>query len=557
MFLTQNEEEKAVKFDPYYFPYPSRRQLLYAARGMAASSQPLASQAGMDVMKKGGSAMDAAVACAAALTVLEPCSNGLGGDAFAIIWSAKEGRLRGLNASGPAPALLTEENVRAAGWDSMPPYGLVPITVPGIPSAWAAMIEKYGNLPLGDVLEGAARIAEEGFPVTPLIALQWAGAKEVYLEERREEERKGKSGAIYGPWFSLYAPGGKTPRPGEIRRFPALAATLREIGRTGAESFYRGPIAEDIDRFMKEQGGFLRGGDLASFRPEWVDPVSVNYRGYDIWEIPPNGQGIVALMALNILENFSFPQGKDHPGAYHRQIEALKLAFADGHRYIGDPRYVAVDLETLLSKEYAKKRSALIGEDALEPGPGSLEKSGTVYLCTADRDGNMVSWIQSNYRGFGSGVVLPDRGISFQDRGCGFTLDRESVKYVRPGKRPYHTIIPGFITKDGKPLGPFGVMGGPMQPQAHFQVISSLVDFDLNPQAALDAPRWQWDRGRKILLEPDFPSPAAEALLLKGHEIGYESTPINFGRGQIILRDEEGVYAAGTEKRADGYVAVW
>jgi gamma-glutamyltranspeptidase/glutathione hydrolase len=332
---------------------------------------------------------------------------------------------------------------------------------------------------------------------------------------------------------------------------------LREIGRTGAESFYRGPIAEDIDRFMQAQGGFLRGGDLASFRPEWVDPISVNYRGYDIWEIPPNGQGLVALMALNILENFSFPLGKDHPGAYHRQIEALKLAFADGHRYIGDPRYVKTDLDTLLSKEYAKKRSALIGDEALEPEPGSLEKSGTVYLCTADRDGNMVSWIQSNYRGFGSGVVMPDRGISFQDRGYGFTLDRESVKYLRPGKRPYHTIIPGFITKDGKPLGPFGIMGGPMQPQAHFQVISGLVDFELNPQAALDAPRWQWDRGKKILLEPDFPSPVAEVLLRKGHEIGYESTSMNFGRGQVILRDEAGVYAAGTEKRADGYIAVW
>jgi gamma-glutamyltranspeptidase/glutathione hydrolase len=546
-----------MKFDPYYLPYPSKRQLLYAAGGMVASSQPLASQIGMEAMKKGGSAMDAAVACAAALTVLEPCSNGLGGDAFSIIWSAKEGRLRGLNASGPAPALLTEENIRATGRDSMPPYGLIPITVPGIPAAWAAMLEKYGNLPLSDVLEGAARIAVEGFPVTPLTALQWAGAKEVYLEEQREEEKKGRSGAIYGPWFSLYAPGGKTPRPGEIRRFPALASSLREIGRTGAESFYRGPIAGDIDRFMKEQGGFLRGGDLASFRPEWVDPISVNYRGYDIWEIPPNGQGLVALMALNILENFSFPLGKDHPGAYHKQIEALKLAFADGHRYIGDPRYVEADLETLLSKEYAKKRSALIGEEALEPEPGSLEKSGTVYLCAADRDGNMVSWIQSNYRGFGSGVVLPERGISFQDRGYGFTLDRESVKYLRPGKRPYHTIIPGFITKDGKPLGPFGIMGGPMQPQAHFQVISNLVDFDLNPQAALDAPRWQWDRGKKILLEPDFPSPSAEALLCKGHEIEYENTPMSFGRGQVILRDEAGVYAAGTEKRADGYIAVW
>jgi gamma-glutamyltranspeptidase/glutathione hydrolase len=524
---------------------------------MVASSQPLASQAGLDAMKKGGNAIDAAVACAAALTVLEPCSNGLGGDAFSILWPAKEGRLRGLNASGPAPALLTEENIQASGRDSMPPYGLVPITVPGIPSAWAAAIEQYGNLPLGDVLEGAARIADDGFPVTPITAVQWAGAQEVYLEEQKREQKKGRSPAVYDPWFGYYAPGGKTPRAGEIRRFPALAATLREIGGTGAESFYRGPIAGDIDRFMKEQGGFLRAGDLASFRPEWVDPISVKYRGCDIWEIPPNGQGLVALMALNILENFSFPQGRDHPAACHKQIEALKLAFADGRRYIGDPRYVEIDLETLLSKEYAEKRSALINETALEPAPGSLEKSGTVYLCAADREGNMVSWIQSNYLGFGSGVVLPGRGISFQNRGYGFTLDRGSVTYVEPGKRPFHTIIPGFITKDGKPLGPFGIMGGPMQPQAHFQVISNLVDFELNPQAALDAPRWQWAAGKKILLEPEFPFHLAEALLRRGHEIEYASSPMSFGRGQIILRDDAGVYAAGTEKRADGYIAVW
>jgi gamma-glutamyltranspeptidase/glutathione hydrolase len=508
-------------------------------------------------MKKGGSAMDAAVACAAALTVLEPCSNGLGGDAFSIIWSAKEGRLRGLNASGFAPGLLTEENIRAAGWDSIPPSGLVPITVPGIPAAWAAMTEKYGRLPLSEVLEGAARIADEGFPVTPITALQWAGAKEIYEGEQKKERERGKSGAVFDAWFSVYAPGGKTPGPGEVRGFPALAASLREIGETGGESFYRGAIADDIDKFMKEEGGFLRGEDLAAFYPEWVDPISVNYRGYDIWEIPPNGQGLVALLALNILENFSFPYGKDHPDTCHKQIEALKLAFADGHRYIGDPRFVPVDTGALLSKDYAKKRSALIGERALTPEPGSLEKSGTVYLCTADRDGNMVSWIQSNYRGFGSGVVMPERGISFQDRGYGFTLDRDSVKYVLPGKRPFHTIIPGFITKDGKPLGPFGIMGGPMQPQAHFQVISNLVDFDLNPQAALDAPRWQWDRGKKILLEPDFPYPLAEALSLKSHEIEYANSPMSFGRGQVILKEESGVYAAGTEKRADGYIAVW
>jgi gamma-glutamyltranspeptidase/glutathione hydrolase len=340
-------------------------------------------------------------------------------------------------------------------------------------------------------------------------------------------------------------------------RLKAHAQTLREIGRTGAESFYRGDIAADIDAYMKKINGFLRAGDLACFYPEWVDPIGVNYRGYDIWEIPPNGQGMVALLGLNILENFDFPCGKDHPDTLHKQIEALKLAFADGHAYIGDPRKAAVDVAGLLSKEYAKRRSALIGENALEPLPGSPDTSGTVYLCAADEEGNMVSYIQSNYMGFGSGMVLSGRGIAFQNRGFGFNLDKNSVKYVMPGKRPFHTIIPGFITKNHAPVGPFGIMGGPMQPQAHLQVVSNLIDFNLNPQAALDAPRWQWVQGKSLRLEPAFPSHIAAALARRGHEIQYEHNEGEFGRGQIIRRLPNGVYAAGTEMRTDGYIAVW
>jgi gamma-glutamyltranspeptidase/glutathione hydrolase len=347
------------------------------------------------------------------------------------------------------------------------------------------------------------------------------------------------------------------PKPGEIWRFNAQGDTLEEIGKTNAESFYRGAIAEDIDLFMKKMGGFLRGSDLASFYPEWIDPISVNYRGYDIWEIPPNGQGIVTLLGLNILENFNFPYGKEHPDTYHKQIEALKLAFTDGHQYIGDPRFVKVNIDNLLSKDYAKARSALINDEALEPSPGNFEKSGTVYLCTADEEGNMVSWIQSNYIGFGSGIVLPERGISFQNRGFGFNMDPQSVKYVVPGKRPFHTIIPGFITQAGKPLGPFGIMGGPMQPQAHLQVISSLVDFNLIPQAALDAPRWMWQEGKNILLEPDFPFFISTALMRQKHNIKISTDDTGFGRGQIIMRMPNGTYAGGTEKRADGYIAVW
>jgi gamma-glutamyltranspeptidase/glutathione hydrolase len=308
---------------------------------------------------------------------------------------------------------------------------------------------------------------------------------------------------------------------------------------------------------MKKIRGFLRAEDLAQFRPEWVEPIGANYRGYDIWEIPPNGQGLVALIGLNILENFDFPFGKDHPDTLHKQIEALKLAFSDGHSLIGDQRQVEVNVAGLLSKEYAKKRSALITETALEPLPGLPGTSGTVYLCAADEEGNMASYIQSNFNGFGSGMVLSDRGIAFQNRGFGFTLDRNSVKYVSPGKRPFHTIIPGFITRNGEPVGPFGIMGGAMQPQAHLQVVSNLVDFNLNPQAALDAPRWQWVQGRELYFEMGIPAHIAAALSRRGHDIRYEHRETAFGRGQIIQRLPSGIYAAGTEMRADGYIAVW
>jgi gamma-glutamyltranspeptidase/glutathione hydrolase len=316
-------------------------------------------------------------------------------------------------------------------------------------------------------------------------------------------------------------------------------------------------MAERIDSFMKKHGGFLRGEDLAAFRPEWVDPVSINYRGCDIWEIPPNGQGLVAILGLNILENFSFPFGKDHPDTCHKQIESLKLAFADGHEYIADPRFIAPDIRALLSKDYAKKRAGLIGETAMVRWPGKPSASETVYLCTADAEGNMVSWIQSNFAGFGSGIVIPDLGISFHDRGFGFNLDSTSVKYLLPGKRPFHTIIPGFITRGGEPLGPFGIMGAAMQPQAHLQVVSNLIDFNLNPQASLDAPRWRWLEGSQILLEQEFPVHIAQDLKRRGHEVQYSDSDGSFGRGQIILRLPNGVYAAATEKRADGYIAAW
>jgi gamma-glutamyltranspeptidase/glutathione hydrolase len=546
-----------MQIDPYYFPYPSGKQLIYARRGVAATSQPLAAQAALDILKAGGNAFDAIVACAAAMTVLEPCSNGLGGDAFAILWPAREGRLVGLNSSGPAPALMNEENIRSRGYAAMPRIGPASITVPGIPAAWAAISAAYGRLPLEKTVEAAAILAEEGYPASPLTARGWKRSFADYLIER--ETAGGRGGIMEGPevfegWFRVF---GTPPSAGDLVRLPAMAATIREIGRTGAESYYRGEIAAAINAYMKKTGGFLRAEDLGAFRPEWVEPVGVNYRGFDIWEIPPNGQGVTALMALKILENFDFPQGKDHPDTLHRQIEALKLAFADAHAYIADPRVRPLDTAALLSGEYARKRSALIGEEAIEPVCGKPEASGTVYLCAADGEGNMVSYIQSNYMGFGSALVLPELGIAFQNRGFGFNLDRDSVKYVLPGKRPFHTIIPGFITKDGRPLGPFGIMGGPMQPQAHLQVVSGLVDFGLNPQAALDAPRWQWVEGKKILLEPAYPLHVAAALDRRGHQVSYEINEGSFGRGQIIMRLPNGAYMTGTESRADGYAAAW
>ncbi|MDL2229402.1 gamma-glutamyltransferase family protein [Treponema sp. OttesenSCG-928-L16] len=540
-----------MNFDPYHFPYPSRRHLVYGERGMVCSSQPLASQLGLDVMKRGGNAVDAVICAAAALTVLEPASNGLGSDAFAIVWPAGAEKPQGLNASGPAPLLMTEDRIREKGFDAIPMYGIVPVTVPGAISAWAALSQRYGKFPLDNTLEGAAALAEQGFPLSPVSAASWKAGQDIYLREFS------RAPELYRGWSSVFAPGGKAPGPGETVVLEAHAATIREIGKTGGESFYRGAIAADIDRYMREHNGFLRSEDLAAFSPEWVDPVSVNYRGYDIWEIPPNGQGLVALMALNIFKNFESPGIFEDAEVFHKKIEALKLAFADGHHYIGDPRFVSWDYKKLISEDYGRLRSRLIGDTALEPAPGKLPSGGTVYLCAADRDGNMVSYIQSNFCGFGSGAVLPERGISFQNRGYGFNLDRNSVKYVEGGKRPFHTIIPGFISRGTVPLGPFGIMGGAMQPQAHFQVISNLVDHQFNPQAALDAPRWMWDEGKRILAEPAVPKEIIAALQQRGHDIGYEQKISHFGRGQIILRQGSGVYAGATEPRCDGYTAVW
>ena len=533
--------------DYLYNPHQSTRHTAFAKKGMVATSHPLAAQAGIEIMRQGGNAVDAAIATAAALTVVEPTSNGIGGDAFAIVWM--NNKLHGLNASGPAPELLTIDKVKEAGHDEMPTYGLTPITVPGVPAAWAALSKKFGNLSLIDTLTPAIRYAEEGYPLTPILGKNWKIAYDKY--------KASCTSAEFDAWFETFAPDGRAPEIGEMWKSPGHATTLRSIGESNAASFYKGEIADKIDAFMVEHEGYLRKTDLEKYKVEWVEPISTNYRGYDVWEIPPNGQGMVALMALNIFAEMNDPIPND-VNTLHEQIEAMKLAYMDGKTFITEQKDMPISIEQLLSKDYAQKRAAGITKEAVVPEPYNLPRSGTVYLATADEEGNMVSFIQSNYMGFGSGVVVPGTGIAFQNRGADFSLDPTHPNALKPGKRTYHTIIPGFLTKDGEAVGPFGVMGGYMQPQGHFQVVLNTIDYKLNPQAALDAPRWQWIEGNTIHVEPNFPNHLAQALTRLGHDIQPKLDTGSFGRGQIIWRDPKtGVLAGGTESRTDGAIVLW
>ncbi|WP_047152474.1 gamma-glutamyltransferase family protein [Aneurinibacillus tyrosinisolvens] len=536
-----------INYDPLFYPYASRRNAVYSSKGMVGTSQPLAAQAGLEILKKGGNAIDAAIATAACLTVVEPTSNGIGGDAFALVWT--EGTLHGLNASGPAPKSISVEALQKAGYTDMPKYGLIPVTVPGAPSAWAALSERFGKLPLTEVLRPAIQYAEEGFPLSPTLGQYWKSAFHTFKSNVKGEE--------FANWFNVFAPGDKPPEIGQMWRSPAHAETLHSIAETKGESFYRGQLAEKIIDFFKKYDGFLSAEDLADYYPQWVEPIKVNYRGYDVWEIPPNGQGLVALIALNILKGFDFAD-KDSVETYHKQIEAMKLAFADGVTYITDSDRMSMSVEQLLSESYAKQRRGLITQEALQPEAGNPAAGGTVYLATADGDGNMVSFIQSNYNGFGSGLVVPGTGISLHNRGKDFSLNPKHENALQPGKKTYHTIIPGFVTKDNQPVGPFGVMGAYMQPQGHVQVIMNTIDFLLNPQAALDRPRWRWLKDKVIEVEPAFPDYIAQALSRKGHHIKRAQDSNGFGRGQIIWRNPEtGVLTGGTEPRTDGQMAAW
>lgn len=536
-------------FDAQEYKYASRRRVVHAKRGMVCTSQPLASQAGLTILQQGGNAIDAAIATAICQTIVEPTNNGLGSDCFALVWTG--GKLHGLNGSGYAPQRLTPEAVAASGaTEKMPLRGWEAVTVPGAPSAWAELHKRFGRLPFAKLFEPAIYYAEQGYPVSPIVARFW--------QEGIDALTPYKNNPAIAPWFATFDVHGNgvAPQTGELVTLPDHAKTLRILADSYCESYYRGELAQKLVEFSDKTGGYLSLEDLADYRAEWVEPVHINYHGYDVWEMPPNGHGITALMALNILKDMEIG-AKDTGDTFHKQIEAMKLAFADGMHYIADPRYMQTRVDELLSDAYAAQRRALIGETALEPTHGKPFCGGTVYLCTADGEGNMVSFIQSNYKDFGSGIVLPGYGINLNDRGAGFSLNPELDDYLAPRKKPYHTIIPGFLTHEGEAVGPFGVMGAYMQPQGHVQVIMNTVDWLLNPQSALDAPRWQWIAGKEIWLESSVAPEIVEDLRRRGHEVRVLEDDTTFGRGEIIWRDSNGVLAGATEPRADGVVAAW
>jgi gamma-glutamyltranspeptidase/glutathione hydrolase len=504
------------------------------APNTVATSHPLAAQAGLRMLLRGGNAVDAAVAAAIALTVVEPTMNGIGSDAFAQVWDGAA--LHGLNASGRAPAAWTPE--RFAGRARMPMRGWDSVTVPGAVSAWVALSERFGNLAFGDLFVPAIEYARQGFCVTPIVAEGWASVPETFSQQ---------------PDMAAFLPGGRAPRAGERFICPGQADTLQEIADTIGESFYRGAIARKIADHARANGGAMTGEDLDEHRADWVKPLAIDIPGHaTLHEIPPNGQGIAAQMALGILRHLGI---ENHPvdsaESIHLQIEAMKLALADTHAHIGDPEHMVHGADALLSPDYLAQRAALVSTtEARDPGHGTPPRGGTVYLCAADASGMMVSLIQSNYWGFGSGVVIPDTGISLQNRGWGFSLQPGHPNQVGPRKRPFHTIIPGFLTRDGKALAAFGVMGGPFQAQGHTQFLLRLLVHGQNPQAAIDAPRWSIDTGRTVTVEPGFDPDVLDRLRQLGHDI--QPATSRLGGAQIILRNPNGGYIAASDPRKDG-----
>lgn len=540
------------EFDPRSYTYPSRRNVVYARKAMACTSIPQGAQIGLDVMKAGGNAMDAAVAMAAAMPLLEPTSNGLGSDCFALVWVEAEKKLYGLNASGVAPAALSAAMVREMGHQAMPKAGWIPTMVPGAPAGWAELNRRFGTKPLAQLFAPAISAAREGVPVQVNLEPMWEA------DARRIASAMEQDPAPHAYWWERFMkPDGTPYRAGDVFRWEEYAQTLEELAATECESYYRGPLMEKIVSFSRATGGYFCEDDFRNYKPEWVEPISTDYKGYTVCEIPPNGHGITVLMALNLLKGLELSGQKDCADTYHKILESIKLAFADTRTYVADPRYMRTRVEDLLSEKYAARRRALISEQALTPEAGDPSCGGTIYLCTADPQGNMVSFIQSNYTTFGAGVAIPGTGISLQNRGANFSLDEGSDNCLAGGKRSYHTIIPGFLMRDGEAVGPFGVMGAFMQPQGHVLVVVNTVDYHMNPQEALDAPRIQWTGGKHIQLEREVPAHIAQDLARRGHEVEIVNSNLHMGRGQIIWKTENGLYIGGTEPRCDGTVAAW
>lgn len=527
------------------------RSQVVAKHGMACTSHPLATQVAIDILQQGGSAVDAAIAANAMLGLVEPVSNGIGGDLFAIVWDAKTKKLHGLNASGRSPATLTRAEFAKRELNSIPSKGVLPISVPGCVDGWAELHSRFGRLRMSEVLQPTVKYAREGTPVPETIAYYWAGGVRAFRDQ---------------PGFAeTFMLDGGAPREGDVFRNPGLANTLEAIGTHGRDAFYKGPIARTMAEFVQQHGGFLSEDDLANHKSDWVEPVSTDYRGYTVWELPPNGQGIAALQILNTLEGYdlrSFGFGSaDH---IHHFVEAKKLAFEDRAKYYADPDFNKIPVQQLISKEYGAQRRKLIRSDraASKYAAGDITHGDTIYLTVADKDRNMVSLIQSNYAGFGSGVCPTGLGFSFQNRGQLFTLAEGHFNSYEPRKRPFHTIIPAFVTKDENPYISFGVMGGAMQPQGHAQIVMNLIDFDMNLQEAGDAPRIrhtkssqptgeQMSDGGRVHLESGFPVEAIRDLVGRGHHI--QQARGGFGGYQAILYDaDRDVYFGASESRKDG-----
>lgn len=531
------------------------RSEVIAQHGMACTSQPLATQAALDILKSGGNAIDAAIAANAVLGLVEPTGSGMGGDLFAIVWDAKTKKLYGLNASGRSPYELTLDYFKENGYTKIPALGPLPVSVPGCVDGWFELHNKFGKLPMSTVLSPAISYAENGFPLTDVIAYYWG--------------RNARSLKTYPGFEEIFMPDGKAPKKGEIFKNPFLAKTLRTIADKGRDEFYKGAIAEKIVNYVREQGGFLSMKDFEDHYSEWVEPVSVNYRGYDVWELPPNGQGTAALEMLNILKHFDIGSMEFGSAEYiHYFVEAKKLAFEDRAKYYSDPDFNELPIEQLISDEYGKKQAEMINpERAARSYPAwGMEHGNTIYLTTADEEGNMVSLIQSNFRGMGSGMTPGQLGFILQDRGELFSLEEGHMNVYEPHKRPFHTIIPAFVTKDGEPFLSFGVMGGDMQPQGHVQIICNIIDFGMNIQEAGDAPRIQhtgssdptggelMNNGGQVTMESGIAYETIRRLMEMGHNIGYDFGP--YGGYQAIMWDSiNKVYFGASESRKDGQAA--